>query len=48
MKFPRLAVIALVVLGLYIWILVLILSGTAVRYEHFPVAPLEDPDPGVR
>jgi len=38
----------LFVLAVYTWILVQVISGTAVRFEHFPVAPLEDPDPGVR
>ena len=38
----------LFVLAVYAWILVQVISGTAVRFEHFPVAPLENPDPGVR
>lgn len=48
MNFPRLPLMVLLVLAVYGWILVQILSGTAVRFEHFPVAPLEDPGPGVR
>jgi len=47
-KFPRLHDMLLFALAVYTWILVQIITGTAVRFEHFPVAPLEDASPGVR